>query len=219
MVFMVFFRRLCKVVVIIVSSSVFAADAAPTLRAQDAIALALRNNPLVETSGLQHIVDKYSLKLAYYDYAPQYHFSAGVSDASNAFVTQNSDVGSTWHMQSGLQLAADYQAQKNGGIFDHSASLQATLPLLKGSGYTINTIPLANAEEQAYINRLSYQDAIASVIDTVQAQYFKVVADYQQSDAYRLAVKRSQNTLKEYQLKKYKPAICRVPVLRNNRRN
>ena len=100
-----------------------------------------------------------------------------------------------------MQLAADYQAQKNGGIFDHSASLQDTLPLLKGSGYTINTIPLANAEEQAYINRLSYQDAIASVIDTVQAQYFKVVADYQQSDAYRLAVKRSQNTLKEYQLK------------------
>ena len=39
MVFMVFFRRLCKVVVI--ARAVLAADAAPTLRAQDAIALAL----------------------------------------------------------------------------------------------------------------------------------------------------------------------------------
>src|SRR5271155_2310369 len=49
------------------------------LSLQDAIILALRNNPTVHSSRFQRISDRYALELANYAYQPHFNFSGNVA--------------------------------------------------------------------------------------------------------------------------------------------
>src|SRR5581483_1619101 len=49
------------------------------LTLEDAIVLALRNNPLVRSARLQRISDQFALELANYAYEPQFKFTANAT--------------------------------------------------------------------------------------------------------------------------------------------
>jgi outer membrane protein len=167
----------------------------------EAVALANASNPAVRMSSIQRVVDKYALQLAYHAYAPQYQFVSTLNQANTTDLTVGVRPSVSWQTQSGLALGASYQGVRQDGTFSDHADITVKLPLMRGAGYTINQIPLENAVDQEAINALSYRDAVASVINTVQAQYFKVIADQEQRAALRLSLQRSQETLAEYKIK------------------
>jgi len=167
----------------------------------EAVALANASNPAVRMSSIQRVVDKYALQLAYHAYAPQYQFVSTLNQANTTDLTLGIHPSVSWRTQSGIALGASYQGGQQDGSYAGHADIMVKIPLMRGSGYTINDIPLENAIDQEAMNTLSYRDAVASVINTVQAQYFKVIADQEQRAALRLSLQRSQETLAEYQIK------------------
>jgi outer membrane protein len=162
----------------------------------DAISLALAYSPIVEVSRLQHVVDKFSLRLAYNQYEPQYSLGVvGENKGSSSNYLINPAV--SWKSEFGLGAVFNASFDDSDS---NSASLTMELPLIRGSG-DINKIPLDNANDQDEINRLSYRDSVASVIDQVQEQYFNVLSLQKQQEAIKLSLTSSENTLTEYRLK------------------
>lgn len=167
----------------------------------EAIALANAANPAVRMSSIQRVVDKYALQLAYHAYAPQYQFVSTLNQADTSDFTVGVRPSVSWQMQSGIALGASYEGMQQDGHFSEHADITVKIPLMRGSGYTINHIPLDNKIDQEAMNVLAYRDAVASVINTVQAQYLKVIADQEQRAVLRLSLQRSQETLAEYRIK------------------
>lgn len=161
----------------------------------DAISLALAYSPIVEVSRLQRVVDKFSLRLAHNQFEPQYSLGivGGKKDSGSNYLI---NPAVSWKSEFGL--GAVFNASFDD--FNNNASLTMELPLLRGSG-DINRIPLDNANDQDEINRLSYRDSVASVIDQVQEQYFNVLSLQKQQDVIKLSITSSENTLTEYKLK------------------
>ncbi|MEE3003419.1 MAG: TolC family protein [Pseudomonadota bacterium] len=188
-------------VLIVLGLDIVKADVDKILSLQDAIDLALVQNPLIEVSRLQRVVDKFSLRLAYNNFAPQFSLDSNIYNSKDNENIYSLTPKTTLKTKSGLELQANINVSDQMGTINNKTSLVATLPLMRGSGSIINTISLDNSIDQEEINRLNYRDSVARVINQVQTQYLKVLSDHKQLDALYLSLKRSKDTLHEYRLK------------------
>jgi outer membrane protein TolC len=167
----------------------------------DAIDLAMVQNPAVKTSSIQRVVDKFSLKLSYNNFAPQYNFVSSINQSANNDLTYAASPSISLKTQSGIGFGVNYHGVTSDGDFSQQAGMKVTVPLLRGAGYEINRVSLDNAIDQEEVNKLAYRDSVATVINNVQAQYFKVISDQKQREALKLSLQRSEATLAEYKIK------------------
>lgn len=185
----------------LVYSSLIHGAEVKVLSLPEAIDIAMVQNPAVQTSSIQRVVDKFSLKLSYNNFAPQYRFVSTINHSDKNDLTYAGSPSIDLKTQSGVGFGVNYHGVSSDGDFSQQADIKITAPLMRGSGFEINRISLDNAIDQEQINKLAYRDSVATVINNVQSQYFKVISDQKQREALKMSLHRSEDTLAEYKIK------------------
>ena len=169
---------------------------------QDAILLALRYNPNVESSQLTRIDDKYNLYLVQRDFVPVYTLGAGSVFTSANRPLYNAAAGVTVRTPLGTQLGLAYNTTfpaANGSSFG-TAAFTLTQPLLQGFGF-VNKIPLLNAYDSEEIAKLSFKSSIIGIVDQVINSYRSMVSDYNNLDIQKSNLDSTKVTTEQYRLK------------------
>lgn len=171
------------------------------LTLHEAILLALRNNPDVESSELQRVVDKYAVLEARNAFEPQYSFAmtatstfaAGQSSSPVYAMTPSVSVTSTMGTKVELGYSQNWINSLGQG------TLTVTQPLLQGFGY-VNRIPYDNALDQEISNRLTFKNGIITVVVGVVTAYRTLAEDFENLDIQKRNLENTEVTVRQYKL-------------------
>ncbi|WP_145188454.1 TolC family protein [Pseudomonas sp. URMO17WK12:I11] len=142
------------------------------LRLTDAIALALRDNRAVRGAYLQRVVQRFDLRVAVDQFAPQLSLHARYLGQRNqadryrqAQLTPSASLLTPYGTRLSLDWAYDdTRADDAGRRYSDGANLTIIQPLLRGAGRAIATAPLRQAHLAEQINRLALQESVAQVV-------------------------------------------------------
>ncbi|MDF1655642.1 MAG: TolC family protein [Coxiellaceae bacterium] len=167
---------------------------------REAIMLALRNNPDVETAELARVSDKFSLMLAYNTFFPKYTLKSSFGTAPGE--TPSYSTSATMNIKSPIGTTVDtgFTRTYDGGPSKYTVNIRQ--PLLRGFGFLYNTIGLQNSKDDELKRQLDYKNNIITVTNTVIKNYRALVEDYN-----NLAIQKQ--TLKTNRLQ-YKQNLIRV---------
>lgn len=149
------------------------------LSLDDAILLAVRENPNVQTSQLNYILQKFSLEVQQWQFQP--HFALGAqkntsqtySVTPGGVVTQNSSgvqASASLLTPIGTQIAVT-STNNMGKNYNPGLSLQIEQPLLRGFGKPIVEAALYNAIDGEYIGRLTVENILRNTVTAVLSAY------------------------------------------------
>ncbi|MDP1574170.1 MAG: TolC family protein [Coxiellaceae bacterium] len=151
------------------------------LSLNEAIAIALRNNPATKIAELQRILDKFGLETSIHDrYAPIWNplVLSGLTQ-SGATPTPAWGVGGGVAVtgMAGTKVGVTYSNNllNNPGI----GVLSITQPLLQGFGKQFNEITYDNAMDAEAIAKLNFKNSVINVVISVIANYRSLVEAYQ----------------------------------------
>ncbi len=177
-------KRIGLMLLLLMPMFVHAKPAELTLTLRDAILLALRYNPTVQTAEIQRVVDKYSLEVANYAFEWQYALNASAqysdtrasgarSDSQSYSVTPSAKITTAI----GTQVTATMgnNTSNRGSQYNPGASLNVTQPLLRGFGRDVTLRPLYDAYDNQIVNRLNLKKTVISTITTVISQYISLL--------------------------------------------
>lgn len=139
------------------------------LTLEEAIALAIRYNPNVQTSELQRVLDKYSVILAQNAFRPQYQLQINQMMQRGMRGEHTLSPAMHWQLPSGTQLAVD----------PHTVSI--TQPLARDFG-EVNRIAYLNALNTEAQNQILFQKSIMAVVVDVVKSYRGLVESANQLD-------------------------------------
>ncbi|EKD91771.1 MAG: hypothetical protein ACD_29C00387G0002, partial [uncultured bacterium] len=152
------------------------------LSLNEAIALALRNNPAVKISELQRILDKFGLELAIHtNYGVQWNpltFSPTIQNG--ALPTWATTAGFTVKTPVGTTFGVAHTNNLLGGM--GSTALTMTQPLLQNFGLEFNRIPYQNALDSEKVARLTFKNSVITVVVGVITDYRALVQQYDSLD-------------------------------------
>ena len=168
-----------------------------TLTLQDAILLALRTNPTVQTSELTRVVDKYTLMLAHLPFEPEYSFSLDGTYATKQDRDYTMNVTGGIKSTIGTQLDATVANGLDGAA--GTTTLNLTQPLLQGFGF-VNIIPYLDAVDNERVARLNFKLSIIGVVNQVIAAYRSLVEEYSQLDIQKRTLLDNEETVRQYEL-------------------
>ncbi len=170
---------------------------AQKLTLHEAIVLALRNNPNVQSGEIQRISDKFALEVAHNQFEPQYAFTASgtFSEGNRPAYTVTPAVTLTTPI--GTQLAATYNNTFVGST-GYSTTLTATQPLLRGFGPAVTLAPLRLAYYAEYNARLNLKNTVMTTVTQVIQNYYALVQAYNNLTVDLLALDESKKLLQQY---------------------
>lgn len=178
-----------------------------TLDLDEAIILAVRDNPNIQAIHLQYAVDKFGLFVQEWQFYPHFGFQASagfnrskVSGAPYLNNTNNSISPSiTWNTPIGTQ--ATLTSTNNGkGQFHPGLSLSISQPLLRGFGQPIVENALNNARDSFYISKLNIENSIRSTVTSVINAYLDVVTAQKTVNIDLDALKRAEQSVEQTRL-------------------
>ncbi len=170
-----------------------------TLSLQEAILLAIRNNPKIKNSELQRVVDRFALEVARNQFLPKYSFpvSAVYSNSNKPYYTATPST--TLETIYGTKIGLGLENQVNMGR-ETAAFLEVRQPLLQGAGATIGRAKRQNAYQEEIISRLRFKAILIDTINEVIMAYYKVVQDDNNYEIAQLSVKEALKTLQATKL-------------------
>lgn len=199
-------RALLKFATVCCLSFPVLALAQKTLRItlQDAIYLALRNNPDVRQADIQRIADKYALVVAKNEFQPQYQLNSNwnyfnSSSQGEHFRSNNYNVTPSVSIKNhyGTQFSVSMDNSVNSpGDYNPGVKFSVFQPLIKGFGKPVVDATLENAIDQEHINQLNYrQTAMSTIVKTV-GDYFNLVAAVQSLQISEVSLQQNEQTIK-----------------------
>ncbi len=170
------------------------------LTLKDAIVLALRDNPGLQSAELGRITQKYSLMVAKNEFEPKYslgaswnHTESRVDDEDSRSTSNNlqASVGLKTAYGTEFKLSSDNPMPEPPGYWNPALSLSITQPLLKGFGRAVVEAALNDALDSEVVNKLNFKSTVISTVDAVINNY---VSLFQAKE--RIAIDRA--SLKQY---------------------
>ena len=153
-----------------------------TLTMQDAILLALRNNPTVQSAKLDRVVQKYALVVEKNAFEPQYalnasfnHYSTTIDGTTSHSNTVNATPSAslTTHYGSKISLLSDNPKTRHES-YNPTLILEIRQPLIRGFGKAVVDAALNNALDNEEINKLSFENTIISTVNTIIGHYLSL---------------------------------------------
>lgn len=178
-----------------------------TLSLDEAIMLAVRENPNVQTAQLNHVLQKFSLEVQQWQFKPHFSFQA------NAAVVRNEVAGfagtvTSKSIQPAASLLTPIGTQINltasNNITSHynpGLSVQVIQPLMRGFGKPIVEAALYNAVDSEYVSRLNVDSSLRNTVTNVITAYLNAVAANNTVVIDKQALERAQ--ISEQQTKLY----------------
>jgi outer membrane protein TolC len=178
------------------------------LSLNEAIMLAVRENPNVQTAQLGHVQQKFALEIQQWAFQPHYAFQATrttsktYSVTSNGYVTNNTSgfqpsvslltpIGTQMSLTSTNNMTNNY----NPGL-----SLQIMQPLMRGFGRPVVEAALNNAIDSEKISRLGIEGQLRSTVTAVINAYLDVVLAQNTLDIDQQALRRAESAVKQTEL-------------------
>lgn len=171
------------------------------LTLNDAVLLAIRNNPDIRSKRLQRVIDKYALDVARWNFHPQYKLTGTATYKYKARPTYTSNPEISLNTPAGTTLTTTLENQLYTDTAKPTINLKATQPLLRGFGTTIATATLNDALDQEIINQWALKTTLMDTIVSVVKAYHLLVKDYSNLITQKQALARSENDLKNAELK------------------
>jgi outer membrane protein TolC len=178
------------------------------LSLDDAILLAVRENPNVQTAQLNHIQQKFALEIQQWQFQPHFSLQAiktttqTYSTTANGMVTANAT-----GVQPAVSLLTPIGTQMNlvstnseAGHYNPALSLQVMQPLLRGFGRPIVEAALDNARESERISRLNVESQLRNTVSAVINAYLDVISAKNTLDIDQQALQRSEESIKQTKL-------------------
>lgn len=168
------------------------------LSLKEAILLALRNNPDVESAELQRVVDKFALVVAHNVFKPQFDISGSVAYQRGSHPDYVIGPNVKLNTPFGTEIQANYNNAFTGE--PGTASLTITQHLLKGAGWAYNTASLAEAVVSEKVARLNFKNSVITAVVNVVTAYRVLVQDYNNFAIQKQTVMRAQQTVHQSKL-------------------
>ncbi len=169
------------------------------LSLRDAIVLALRNNPMVKTSELQRILDKFGLELALQPSWVQWTPLTVTSSLQNfAHPTWSAATGIAVNAPTGTSFSVANTNNLLGG--PGVTTLNFSQHILKGFGLAVNDVPYEDAYDTENIARYTFKNNIIGVVVNVITSYRALVQSYNQLDADKRSLREQEQEYKIYKL-------------------
>ena len=176
------------------------------LSLNEAILLAIRENPNVQKVQLDYIEKKFALGVAQWQFQPQFKFTAsrsitrtvaqGIEQTGNSTtiqpaVTLNTPIGTQLSLTSVNNIS---------GHYNPALTLQIIQPLMRGFGRAIVEAALYNAIDSEIIGRLDIESALRETVTSVIKAYLDVVSAQQAIIIDEDALKRARTSVKQTQI-------------------
>ncbi len=181
-----------------------AAAQSKLLSLHEAILLALRNNPDVESYALQRVVDQFALEVAHNAFSPQYSFTGSAAYQDGSQAQYSVAPGISIASPIGTSAAVTYNNAIGGELGTTNlgtTNISITQPLLQGYGSHINKIPVFNADDSERIAKINYSNNVAIVVVNVINQYNILVADHNSLLVQNESLKQAKEILRQFKLK------------------
>lgn len=149
------------------------------LSLNEAILLAVRSNPNVQSSQLSYLAQKFNLYVEEWQFYPHYAFqaSANFSNNQDRYREHNYNVQPTISLLTPigtqLTLAGTNQQTKH---YNPGLSLQIVQPLMRGFGRAVVETALNNARDSERISCLNIEGTLRNMVSSVIDAYLNVVS-------------------------------------------
>lgn len=180
------------------------------LSLNDAVLLAVRDNPNVQSSQLSYISQKFSLWVQEWMFQPHYTLQANAMVGGTQFRGHHERSLSSSHnvnVQPGVTLLSPVGTQialggtaGNNGFGNGGLTASITQPLLRGFGRPIVEAALNNARDSEVISRLNVEGTLRSTITGVINAYLDVVSAQQTIEIDEAAIKRAEKSVEQTKL-------------------
>jgi len=179
------------------------------LTLQDAVLLAMRFNPSVQSEDLQRLIDRITLETAEWGYAVKYSLDGvatdtrSVSDSIPSYTAAESlTLGATLLTPLGTQLAATsnlpvINSTNNPKTFLPSITFTLTQPLLRGFGPSIALAPLYEAQNTEKVNSLTYKNTLMKAVTSVVNGWLSYIQAQNSLKVQKLSLEGSLRVLKQ----------------------
>lgn len=180
------------------------------LTLRESIFIALRYNPVVESGEIQRIIEKFNLRVAFWNYELKYALTGTAAYNFNVSNGTKSESDSQTVVAPAVSLLTPLGGTVTAAMTNpltHTASaprfynpglaVAITQPLLRGFGPDIALSPLRLAEYTELLNRLTLQNTVMSTITTVISQYAALAQAENSLIVQRLSLQNSIATLKQ----------------------
>lgn len=175
------------------------------LSLDEAILLAVRENPNVQTAQLGHVQQKFALEIQQWQFQPHFGLQAiktttqTYSATANGMVTANAT-----GIQPGVSLLTPIGTEMNllstNNVSHHynpTLSLQIVQPLIRGFGRPIVEAALDNARDNEQISRLNIESQLRMTTTSVIDAYLDVISAQNMLNIDQQALHRSEESVKQ----------------------
>lgn len=177
-----------------------------TLSLNEAILLAVRENPNVQQAQMNQVQQKFALEVQRWQFQP--HFQIQATTGINRTVTSGNQL--TTH-NTGIQPQMTYQSPigtqmtvtANNNISNHynpSLNVQIMQPLMRGFGRAIVEAALYNAIDSERISRLNVEGTLRTTVTSVINAYLDVVSAQHTVEIDEEALKRAKTSVEQTKL-------------------
>ncbi|MEO8401998.1 MAG: TolC family protein [Gammaproteobacteria bacterium] len=178
------------------------------LSLNEAILLAVRENPNVQTSQLSYVQQKFALEIQQWQFQPHFAIQASKTTTQTYSVTPGGYVTTN---ATGIQpsvslltpLGTQVSLSASNSLSDHynpGLSLQVMQPLMRGFGRPIVEAALYNARDSEKISRLGVEGTLRSTITSVINAYLDVISAKNTLKIDQEALNRSEESVRQTKL-------------------
>jgi outer membrane protein TolC len=177
-----------------------------TLSLNEAILLAVRENPNVQQSQLNEVMQKFALHVQQWQFQPHYQFTASRTVASSTRYKIRETSRQTFVQPSTSLLTpigTQFTVTSINNISDHynpGLSLEMSQPLMRGFGRPIVETALYNAMDSERISKLNIEGTLRTTVSNVIDAYLEVVSAENTVKNDEKALERSQLSVKQTEL-------------------
>ena len=180
-----------------------------TMTVSDAILLALRYNPNVQSAEIQRVSDKYALRVAHNEFEWQYtltgqaayntsrNTSSFAPDDTRSTSTKSTELSALARIKTGLgtEYSVTSRNPTTNGNYNPTLEFNIVQPLLRGFGPAVAKAPLYNAADQAIIDKLSLRSTLINTVSSVVNSYLKIIQEQYNVHTAQLAVDSYKKTI------------------------
>lgn len=201
----VFARILLPLTIFLLVSGHRSYAAAPAqLSLNDAIFLALRNNPNVQNAQLDLTLSKFGLYVQEWQFYPHYSikgnaiWNRNIANANPVIGSHSYNIGPTitYETPIGTQFTFNQTNPKN-STYNPGVSLNIVQPLMKGFGRPIVEQALENARDSEVISRMNVLNVLRSTVSNVVSAYLDVVNAESSVKINQQALDRAKNSVEQ----------------------
>jgi len=178
------------------------------LSLEEAIYLAVRQNPNVQTAQLNHVISKFSLEVQQWQFRPHFALQATRTTSRNYSVTPGGYVTSNvTAIQPSVSLLTPIGTQASltatnniSSTYNPGVALQIIQPLMRGFGKPIVEAALYDAMDSEKISRLNVENTVRTTVTSVINAYLDVVSAQHTLDVDQNALKRAETSEQQTKL-------------------